>query len=117
MSRNRSKSADTHHMPNTYYATEAIQILLIDRLGLLFDLKSFTECNLSTWIHYTEQRLRTNKIALSRLLPQQELDTLIETSNEILNLALYLKHHKYHTIGTEKLDVLQYLINMYDTPK
>lgn len=109
MSRNRSKSADTHYT-NT---AEPIQILLIARLGLLVDLKAFTDHNLTSFIYETEQRLFTNKEALSRLLNHSDLDTMIDSSNDILNIALYLKQH---AIGTERLDVLNYLINMYQYP-
>lgn len=113
MSRNRSKSADTHHMPDKCFYNDAVQTLLIERLGLLTDLQSLKESNLSHLIYDTQKRLLTNKVALSRILNENDIVTLIETPNEFLNIALYLKHH---TPDTLRLNVLQYYINMYQSP-
>jgi hypothetical protein len=104
MHRHRSKSADTNDH------TEAIQILLTIRLELLCNLKYFNDHHLTHFISETEQRLLTNKRALCRLLTQNEIDTLIDSPNEILSIARYLKQY----IPSKKPDVLQYLIKMYE---
>jgi hypothetical protein len=57
----------------------------------------------------TSERLITNKGALSRLLSQEEFDKIFDTSNDILNTALYLKQH---ATVIDNPDVLQYIINM-----
>lgn len=117
MTRSRSKSAESHYC-NTMIdnTSEAIQILLTMRLELLFNLKYFIDHDYSSFIAETQQRLLSNKTALYRLLPPEDLHLIAENQNisgEILNLAQYLKHQ---SLCLNKPDVLQYIINMYSPP-